>query len=74
MKISVKVKTKAKEERVEKIGENSFSVWVKEPAEKGRANKAVIKALAKYFNIPQAGLRIVSGAASKQKIIAIGQE
>lgn len=36
MKISVKVKTKAREELVEKIGENNFSVAVKEPAEKGK--------------------------------------
>lgn len=74
MKISVKVKTKAKEEKVEKIGENSFLVWVKETAEKGKANKAVSKALAKYFKEPQTSLRIVSGAGNKQKIIAIGQE
>ena len=71
MKILVKVKTKAKEERLEEIGENTFVVWVKEPAEKGKANAAVIKTIAKHFRIPQGNARIVSGLSSRQKIIII---
>ena len=71
MKIIVKVKTKAKEERVEKIGEGAFTVWVKEPAEKGKANSAVIKAVAKHFKIPRSNVQIVSGLSSRQKIIII---
>ncbi|MEK9153783.1 MAG: DUF167 domain-containing protein [Patescibacteria group bacterium] len=71
MKIIVKVKTKAKEERLEKIGENAFAVWVKEPAEKGKANLAVIKAVAKYFKAPQNKVAIVAGLSSRQKIIII---
>ena len=71
MKISVKVKAKARDEKVEKIGENSFLVWVKELAEKGKANKAVIKALAKHFETPQENVRIASGQKSRQKIVEI---
>ncbi len=71
MKIQVKAKTKAKKELVEKVKENSFLVSVKEPPIGGKANAAVVKALAKYFKIPQAKLRIVSGFKSKQKILEI---
>ena len=71
MKITVKVKTKAKEQRVEKVAENVFAVWVKEPAQKGKANSAVIKAVAKHFKIPQSRVRITSGLSSRQKIIII---
>ncbi len=71
MKIQVKVKTKAKEELVEKIKENTFLVAVKELPVGGKANAAVVKALARYFKIPQAGVRIVSGHKSKQKIVEI---
>lgn len=71
MKILVKVKTKAKEERLEKTGEGVFVVWVKEPAEKGKANAAVIKAIAKHFKVPQGKVRIVIGLASRQKVVII---
>lgn len=71
MKISVKVRTKAKEERLEKIGENTFAVWVKEPAEKGKANAAVIKVLAKHFKVSSDRTRVRRGLASSQKIVII---
>jgi len=71
MKISVKVKTKAKEERLEKLGEGVFAVWVKEPPEKGKANSAVIKIVAKHFKTPQGKVRIASGLSSRQKVIII---
>lgn len=71
MKISVKVKTKAKEERLEKIGDGIFAVWVKEPAEKGKANAAVIKVIAKHFKVPQSKVRIAVGLASRQKVVII---
>lgn len=71
MKILVKVKTKAKEERIEKAGEGIFTVWVKEPAEKGRANLAVVKAVAKHFKVPQSKARIVAGLSSRQKVVIV---
>ncbi len=71
MRISVKVKTKVQKESVEKIKEKSFLVLVKEPPVGGKANAAVVKALARYFKIPQARVRIASGHKSKQKIVEI---
>ncbi len=73
MKIIVKVKTKAKEEKVVEIGDNSFEVYVKQIPEKGKANTAVIKALAKHFKIPQANISIITGKTSRQKIITINK-
>ena len=43
-------------------------VKVKEPPTKGKANKAVIKVLARYFN---ANVRIISGTKSRKKIVEI---
>ena len=71
MKIFVKVKTGAKEEKIEKTGENNYKVFVKERPEKGLANKAVIKILSRYFKVPQKNTIIVSGFASRQKIVKI---
>ena len=71
MKISVRVKPNAKQEKTEKVGERDFSVWVKEKPQEGKANKAVIKALAEYFRIPQADVALVKGQSSREKIFEI---
>lgn len=71
MKIFVKAKPGAKKESVEKISENTFLVSVKERPEKGRANYAILKAVAAYFKIPVSRIIIVSGASSRNKIIKI---
>jgi uncharacterized protein (TIGR00251 family) len=71
LKISVRVKPNAKQEKTEKIGERDFSVWVKEKPQEGKANKAVIKALAEYFGIPQADVALVKGQSSREKVFEI---
>lgn len=72
MKVFVKVKPKAKENKVEKaVGDNCFNVWVKEPPIEGRANEAVCKVMAEYFGVPLAKVKIISGKTSRQKIIEI---
>ena len=71
MKIFVKVKPKAREEKVMKLSDTNFKVWVKEPSEKGKANRAVLRVLADYFNINQSNVKIISGSTSKLKIIEI---
>ena len=71
MRTTIKVKTKAKEEKVIKTGENSFEVWVKQVPEKGKANTAVLKALAKYFKIPQNSVKIIAGKANSSKVVEI---
>lgn len=51
MKIFVKARAGAKEERVEKIDDTHFVVAVKEPPKQGRANGAIAQALLSYFHI-----------------------
>jgi uncharacterized protein (TIGR00251 family) len=70
MKISVRVKPNMKEEKVEKK-EGVFTLCVKEPAKEGRANKAVVDLLSKYFKVPKSRVVILSGMKSKQKIIEV---
>ena len=52
MKISVKAKPKSKKEFIKKTDVACFTVAVTEVPEKGKANQAIIKALAKFFGIP----------------------
>jgi hypothetical protein len=71
VKISVRVKPNAKQEKVEQISEGSFLIWVKEKPQEGKANKAVIKALAEYFDIPKSEIILLRGHAAREKIFEI---
>ena len=71
MRIFVSAKPRAKVEAVEKIDESHFVVSVKEPPVGGQANVAIIRALSDYLGTTPANLRIVSGYASKHKVIDI---
>lgn len=84
MKILVKVRPSAKKELVERVGQpvldfgrtgkeepDFYRVWVKEPAVDGRANEAVIKALAEHLKIPKNLVHLKSGRTSKQKVFEI---
>jgi len=71
MKISVNVKPNAKQVKIERVNESHFLIRVKEKPQEGKANRAVIKALAEYFGIPQADVVLVKGQSSKEKIFEI---
>jgi hypothetical protein len=65
-RIEIKVIPNSSAEEV--IEAEPLIVKVKEPPTKGKANRAVIKVLARYFN---ANVRIVSGTMSRRKIVEI---
>ena len=71
MKIFVKAKPGAKEEKVEKIDAENYIVSVKEPPVKGKANNAIRNALAVYFKTGSSCIKIVSGHTSRNKIIEV---
>ncbi|MFA7255336.1 MAG: DUF167 domain-containing protein [Candidatus Omnitrophota bacterium] len=71
MKYTIKVKTNAKKSSVEQAADGSLRVFVKAPPQEGRANEAVIEALAAHFKVPKSRVAIVGGFKSKQKIIEI---
>lgn len=69
MKIIIKVKPGAKEERVEKVKDNEFAISIKAPPKEGRANEAAIELLSEYFSVPKSRIRIIKGFKCKNKII-----
>lgn len=71
MKIFVKAKPNAKEEKIEEIGDGHFAVCVKEPPVQGRANAAIIKALAEHFIVAPSRVRLISGFSARQKTFEI---
>ncbi len=71
MLISLKVKSSAKLNKVEKFSNVSYKVWVTAPAEKGKANQAVVEFLADYFKVKKSQVSIVAGLKSREKVVRV---
>ncbi len=71
MKVNLLVKTKARENRVQKVDGTNFQVFVKAPPFEGKANNQIIEVLSKYFNCRKSDINIVSGFKSKKKVVEI---
>lgn len=71
MKIFVKSKPGAREEKVEKVDDTHYTVSVKAPPERGKANQAIAKALAEHLGVHFVDVVLVSGATSRQKVFEI---
>ncbi len=77
--IQVKLTPKASSNRVGGIsvgadGRDVLSVYVTTVPEDGKANEAMIRLLAKHFDVAVSCVRIVRGHTSRQKVIEIIDE
>ncbi|MCW8966318.1 MAG: DUF167 domain-containing protein [Candidatus Pacearchaeota archaeon] len=64
----IKVHTNSSQEKIEKLNEDSYEVWIKEKAVDNKANKYLEKFLKKYFG---KSVRIKSGFTSRNKIVEV---
>jgi len=71
MKIQIIAHPNAKKPRVEKDLLETIHIYVSEPALKGKANQAIVKALASYFNIKKNNIIFLSGVKSRKKFFEI---
>lgn len=72
MQITVTIKPNSKHrEEVVAVGDDSLTVYTKEPALEGRANEAVVRLLAKYYGVPKSQVRIVRGATARVKKVEV---
>ena len=67
----MKVKARAKENRVERVAEGQYKVWVKAAPEKGKANEAVVAVLSGHLGVPKSQISVVSGMTSTQKTVQV---
>ncbi len=70
MRIAIRVKPRSRTEEVTKESD-TYVVRVKEPPVEGRANRAVVKLLARHLGVPEGRLRIVSGFTARNKVIEV---
>lgn len=71
MKLHIKVIPSSSKDCIAGWLEDTLKVKVKAPAEKGKANKAVIKVLEKELKLEKGSISIKSGTTSGRKIIEI---
>jgi uncharacterized protein YggU (UPF0235/DUF167 family) len=71
VKINIKVKPNSKQEKVEKISDSEFILWVRAPAKEGRANAAAVKLLSVYLDLPKSRINIAQGNNSKNKVVEL---
>lgn len=71
VRVPVKVKPNAKAERVEVQPDGSLLVFVNAPPVDGKANEAVVRAVAAHFGLPRSSVEIVRGAAGRQKLLEV---
>jgi len=70
--LRIKVLPKSpKTEIVDKLDDGTIKIRVAAPPEKGKANRELIKFLAKHFNTDKKSITIVSGKSDPLKLIKI---
>ncbi|MBI4226900.1 MAG: DUF167 domain-containing protein [Candidatus Omnitrophica bacterium] len=67
----MKVIPGAKKTGVERLANGGLKVRVTAPAEGGRANAAVVEALADHYGVPRRAVTIVRGQRSRTKLIEV---
>lgn len=70
MKVRVRVHAGSRALKVEQR-EDELHVWVRAQPVDGKANLAVIEALAKSYAVPKSSIRLTSGHTSKSKTFEI---
>lgn len=71
MLIEVKVRPRAKHDKVVCTSETSYDIWTTSPPDKGAANEAVIRLLAKELKIAPSRITLRRGAASRNKLLEV---
>lgn len=73
MRVDIKVKPNARNTRVEPLEDGGLLVSVKAPPVDGKANEAVIRAIAEYYGTPVKNVKILRGASGRKKTIEIAE-
>ena len=71
MNYSVTVKPGTSQERVVTNEDGSLTVFLRAKAHDGEANKALMRALAKYFGVAKGRIVIIRGEKSRKKVVSV---
>ncbi len=71
VRFAVRLTPRSVVERAEDVVDGILRVKVMAPAVEGAANNALVRVLADALDIPRRDVRIVAGAASRQKLVVV---
>ncbi len=71
--LSIRVTPRAKQTKVQPQPDGSLKVYVTAPPEDGRANEAVVEALAEHFGVKRRQVEVITGLTNRNKIIRISR-
>ena len=71
VRFAVRITPRSAVERVEDVVDGVLKVKVMAPAVEGAANNALIRLVAEELGVARRDVRIVAGAASRQKLVVV---
>lgn len=69
MQVKIRVIPRAKLCKIEAVPDGTLRVHTTTAPTDGKANDAVIKMLARHFDVPKSSIKIIRGATSRDKVI-----
>jgi len=71
-KIWVAVKPNSNKDEIQEIGDGTYLARVRAQPQEGKANTALVRALAIYFSVPNSAVKILRGETARRKLVEIG--
>jgi hypothetical protein len=71
VRIPIRAKPRASKSRVVGVREGRLEVAVAAPPTEGAANEELTRVIARFLEVPARSVAIVSGAGSRQKLVAV---
>lgn len=71
MRYQITVKPNSSQEKIVKTSDDGLTVYLRAKPHDGEANKALIKLLAKHFDVPKTSIKIIRGANSRIKTVEL---
>jgi hypothetical protein len=73
MRLRIRVSPNSRQPGIEQLPDGTLKVRVSAPAHEGKANMAVIEALARHFRVPKSRIRILRGEATRNKLVEVAE-
>ena len=71
VRLSVRLTPRSSRDAIAGFEGETLRVRVTAPPVEGRANRALVRLLAKRLGVPRGAVRVVAGQASRSKIVAV---
>jgi len=72
--MSLKVRPGSSREEVVRGPDGDLKVYIRQAPADGKANKALIGVLSKYYKVKKSDIRIIAGGTSRNKIVEVDMQ